>query len=103
MLCTCAGTEPADIGKTAVDYQYIDMDLLANRLTSVDALMSPTLADFNLLSDSCANDELTHDADGELSLDLDALEEFMDLTELLVCCNIVCNSRLWFHAFHISD
>lgn len=73
------GNMPADIGNAAVD--CMDTDLV-EQLTQSDAMMSPTLFDFDALPDNCANSEPTPDTD-DILLDLPALEEFMDLAEFL--------------------
>ena len=80
MLFMSTGNTPVDIGNITVD--CVDVDL-TEELTRSDAMMSPTLFDFDALPDNCANSEPTPDLDDVL-LDLPALEQFMDLAEFLV-------------------
>lgn len=75
----------ADTQTDNIDAMNMDMKLM-NELTSSDTViapLSPTLFDFDSVSDSCADDVLTLETDDILP-DLSTMEDFVDLTEFFV-------------------
>ena len=91
-VCLCLCVEDTQTDNSGVMNIYTT-DVMAEMTYNEDmfAALSPTLFDFDSLTDSCADDGLALETDDVLP-DLSSLEDFVDLTEFFVSL-AVCIQR----------